>query len=179
VCSQDYVLCICVVETCMWIRINNMCLRLIYCLVKTYESTCMLNCVWIWPCIMYLCDWDLFVDVNEQLCVVRTHLLWVFPMYVTVFWYTPRYFVQIYQFFDMSNLLAIIHFRLSRFPIPTEQKIYGWKRWHDFSDCYRLFSPQFQRESSRKLSTLGQGFFGKMTITKQYMLIKMDSVMSA
>lgn len=40
--------------------------------------TYMINCVWSRLDIVYLCDCDLYVNVNEQSCVVRAYSLCAF-----------------------------------------------------------------------------------------------------
>ena len=82
----------------------------------------------VWPII---CGQDcvLCTFVNEtcmwmwmNICVVRICLLWAFPIIVTVSQSISSYFTRIYPFSIYRNLPAVIRFRLSRLPIPTEQK---------------------------------------------------------
>ena len=82
----------------------------------------------VWPII---CGQDcvLCTFVNETCmwmwmnnCVVRICLLWAFPITVTVSRSISSYFARIYPFSIYRNLPVVIRFRLSRLPIPTEQK---------------------------------------------------------
>jgi hypothetical protein len=82
----------------------------------------------VWPIICRQ-DCVLCTFVNEtcmwmwmNICVFRICLLWAFPITVTIFRSISSYFARIYPFSIYRNLPAVIRFRLSRLPIPTEQK---------------------------------------------------------
>jgi hypothetical protein len=102
----------------------------------------------VWPII---CGQDcvLCTFVNEtcmwmwmNIFVVRICLLWAFPIIVTVSRSISSYFAQIYPFSIYRNLSAVIRFRLSCLPIPTEQKIMRVKTVRGF---FRPFSPLVSR----------------------------------
>jgi hypothetical protein len=109
---------------------------------------------------MYECGQDcaLCTFVNEtcmwmwmNICVVRICLLWAFPITVTVSRSISSYFARIYPFSIYRNLPAVIRFRLSRLPIPTEQNFMRVKTVRVFSEHYRPFSPLLQaRDYSNK-----------------------------
>jgi hypothetical protein len=86
---------------------------------------------------MYFCEWDLYMNI----CVVRICLLWAFPITVTVSWSISSYFARIYPFSIYRNLPAIIRFRLSRLPIPTEQKFMRLKTVSFFPTVTDRFHP--------------------------------------
>jgi hypothetical protein len=96
------------------------------------------TCMWMWM----------------NICVVRICLLWAFPIIVTVYRSISSYFARIYPFSIYWNLSAVIHFWLSRLPIPTEQKFMWVKTVRGFSDRYWPFSPLFPTVHKRPHSTI-------------------------
>ena len=150
-CGHDYVLYICVVETCMWMLMNNRVLRLMCCVLKFKSGH-----VWVYD--------QLYVD-KIVFCV----LLWmrlVCGCEWTIVWlgfvYCELFRLQL-PFPDQFRaiLLGFIRFRytgiyrpLSVFDFPVyrfrpNKNLCGWKRRDVFSGRYRSFSPLWVTEGWR------------------------------
>jgi hypothetical protein len=132
-CGHDYVLSICVVETCMWLWMNNRVLRLMCCVLKfksghvwVYDQLYVdkiVFCVFLWMRLVCGCPWTA-VWLGFVYCeLFRLQL--PFPINFELF-------CSDLSVFDIRNLPAIIRFRLSRLPILTEQKIMWVKTVRDF-----------------------------------------------
>jgi hypothetical protein len=123
-CGHDYVLCICVVEICMWMWMNNHILRLMCCVLKFKSGHVWVHdqlyvdkiafCVLLWMRLVCGCEWT---------------IVWLEFVYCELFWLQlpfpdqiSSYFARIYPFPIYRNLPVVIRFRLSRLPNPTEQK---------------------------------------------------------
>jgi hypothetical protein len=130
-CDRVYVLCICVVETCMWMWMNNRVLRLMCCVLKfksghvwVYDQLCVdkiVFCVLLWMRLVCGCEWTT-VWLGFVYCELTA----------TVSLSISSYFARIYPFSIYQNLPAIVRFRLSRLPILNEQKIMWMKTVKDF-----------------------------------------------
>jgi hypothetical protein len=142
-CGHDYVLCICVVETCMWMWMNNHVLRLMCCVLKFKSGHIWLYdqlyvdkivfCILLWIRLACGCEWT-------------TVWLWFF-FYCELFWLQlpfPDQFRAIllgficFWYTGIYRSLSVSDFPIYRF---RPNKKYADKNGQAFSDHYRLFSP--------------------------------------
>jgi hypothetical protein len=138
----------CIVYLCVWdlyLDVNEQsCVQDIYSVLRIYEWTCMLNCVWIRLYIMYYvfmwlrlvcgCKWTI-------VCVPMTHLLWVFSDLSYCFSIDCDIFCPYSSVFGISEFFGRNPFSTSPFSNFDWTKIHtGENSERVYRDNYRPFS---------------------------------------
>jgi hypothetical protein len=142
-CGHDYVLYICVVETCMWMWMNNRVLRLMCCVLKfksghvwVYDQLYVdkiVFCVLLWMRLVCGCEWT-SVWLGFVYCeLFRLQLPFPDQFRAILLRFIRFRYTRIYRPLSVSDF-PVYRFR-------PNKNLYGWKRWDVFSDRYRLFSP--------------------------------------
>jgi hypothetical protein len=142
-CGHDYVLCICVVETCMWMWMNSRILRLMCCVLKfksghgwVYDQLYVdkiVFCVLLWMRLVCGCEWTTMWLGFVYCEFFRLQL--PFPINFELFCSN----LSVFDIQEFTGRYPFAIFPVYRFR--PNKKLCGWKRWEVFSDYYRSFSP--------------------------------------
>ena len=142
-CGHDYVLYICVVETCMWMWMNNRVLRLMCCVLKfksghvwVYDQLYVdkiVFCVLLWMRLVCGCEWT-----SVWLGFVYCELFRLQLPFPDQFRAILLGFIR-FRYTGIYRSLSVSDFPVYRFR--PNKKLCGWKRWEVFSDRYRPLSP--------------------------------------
>jgi hypothetical protein len=149
-CGHDYVLYICVVETCMWMWMNNRVLRLMCCVLKfksghvwVYDQLYVdkiVFCVLLWMRLVCGCEWT-YVWLGFVYCeLFRLQLPFPDQFRAILLGFIRFRYTGIYRPLSVSDF-PVYRFR-------PNKNLCGWKRWEVFSDRYRPFSPLNMTELS-------------------------------
>ena len=141
-CGHDYVLYICVVETCMWMWMNNRVLRLMCCVLKfksghvwVYDQLYVdkiVFCVLLWMRLVCGCEWT-----SVWLEFVYCELFRLQLPFPDQFRAILLGFIR-FRYTGIYRPLSVSDFPVYRFR--PNKNLCGWKRWEVFSDRYRPFS---------------------------------------